>query len=139
MPPYAFLADLIVVVHFCYVTFTVGGELFILLGGAFRRAWVRNLAFRLVHLASVVLVAGEALTGTSCPLTVLEYRLRTLADQRVEAQISFVARLVRDIIFYDFPPWVFLSIYIGFAAVVGLTFVLIPPQRRSASTDANRA
>jgi hypothetical protein len=126
MPLYSFLADLVVVVHFCYVTFTVGGELIILLGGAFRWAWVRNLPFRIAHAAAVVLVAGEALAGTSCPLTVWEYRLRVLAGQRVEAQMSFIARLVRSIIFYDFPAWVFLSIYMGFAVLMALTFVIVP-------------
>lgn len=127
---FAFLADLIVVLHFCYVTFTVGGEIVILLGGALKWAWVRNLPFRIVHAASVVLVAGEALAGASCPLTVWEYRLRLLAGQRVEAQISFVARLVRSIIFYDFPAWVFLALYVGFAAAVVLTFILLPPMRK---------
>jgi Protein of Unknown function (DUF2784) len=128
----AFLADLVVIIHFCYVAFTVGGELVILLGGALRWAWVRNLAFRVAHLAAVVLVAGEALAGASCPLTVWEYRLRILAGQRVEAQISFVARLVRSIIFYDFPAWVFLVAYVGFAALVGLTFVFLRPRRKAA-------
>jgi hypothetical protein len=129
---FAFLADLILVVHFCYVTFTVGGELVILLGGALKWTWVRSLAFRIVHLAAVVLVAGEAMAGASCPLTVWEYRLRVLAGQRVEGQISFIARLVRSIIFYDFPAWVFLVMYVGFALIVCLTFVFIPPRRKGA-------
>jgi len=127
--PFALLADLILVLHFCYVTFTVGGELIILLGAGLRWGWVRNLAFRIGHLAAVVLVAGEALAGASCPLTVWEYRLRLLAGQQVEAQMSFVARIVRSIIFYDFPAWVFLAAYVGFAAAVALTFVFIPPRR----------
>ena len=138
MSPYALLADLIVIVHFCYVTFTVGGELLILVGGALWWPWVRNLAFRLVHLGSVVLVAGEALAGASCPLTMWEYRFRILAGQRVEEQISFVARLLRSIIFYNFPPWVFLVSYVGFAVVVGLTLVLIPPQYKPAQNARDR-
>ncbi|HUI72828.1 MAG TPA: DUF2784 domain-containing protein [Spirochaetia bacterium] len=130
MATYAFLADLIVVVHFCYVTFTIGGEIATLLGAAVKWNWIRNLPFRIVHVGSVVLVAGEALLGASCPLTVWEYQLRGMAGQRVEAQISFVARLVRSIIFYDLPAWVFLVLYIGFAAIVVLTFVLVPPSRK---------
>ena len=127
MATFPFFADLIVVVHFSYVTFTVGGEIVILLGGALGWSWIRNLPFRIAHLAAVVLVAVEALAGTSCPLTVWEYRLRILAGQRVEAQISFVARLVRSIIFYDFPAWVFLVMYVGFAAIVISTFLFLPP------------
>jgi len=124
---FAFLADAIVFLHFCYVTFTVGGEIAILLGGGLSWAWVHNLPFRLVHLVSVALVAVEALAGASCPLTVWEYRLRLLAGQRVEAQISFIARLVRSIIFYDLPSWVFLTAYVGFAVAVAVTFILLPP------------
>jgi membrane protein YdbS with pleckstrin-like domain len=59
---------------------------------------------------------------------VWEYQLRTLAGQRVEAQISFVARLVRSVIFYNFPAWVFLVAYVGFALLVVLTLFLVPPR-----------
>ena len=99
------LADIIVTVHFCYVGFTLGGEIFILLGGLFRWNWVRNLSFRIVHLASAALVAVEALAGAQCPLTTWEFRLRTAAGQHVEGQVSFVARLLHSVIFYDFPAW----------------------------------
>ena len=85
---YAFLADVIVSFHFCYVAFTIGGEILILLGGLLKWGWIRNLPFRIIHLVSVVVVAAEALGGASCPLTVWEYRLRMLAGQRVEGQIT---------------------------------------------------
>jgi hypothetical protein len=131
MTGFALLADLIVVVHLCYVGFTLGGEIVILLGGPLRWRWVRNLSFRIVHLASVALVAVEALAGAQCPLTTWEYQLRVMAGQRVEGQISFIARLVRSLIFYDFPAWVFLAAYVGFAILVGLSFVLVAPKRSS--------
>jgi hypothetical protein len=129
MAGFALLADIIVGVHFCYVGFTIGGEIVILLGGLFRWRWVRNLSFRIVHLASVALVAVEALAGAQCPLTTWEYKLRMMAGQRAEGQISFIARLVRSVIFYDFPAWVFLAAYVGFALLVGFTFILVAPQR----------
>jgi hypothetical protein len=135
---FALLADVVVAFHFCYVAFTIGGELLILAGDLFRWRWVRNLSFRVVHLSSVVLVAIEASTGTQCPLTVWEYQLRMRAGQSVEAQISFVARLVRSIIFYDFPAWVFLAAYVGFAVLVALTLVLIPPRRARPRKGAAR-
>ena len=46
----------------------------------------------------------------------------------MESQISSVARLVRSIIFYDFPSWVFLCAYVGFTIVVALTMLLIAPR-----------
>ena len=129
MSSFALLADFIVGVHFCYVMFTVGGEIVILLGGLFRWRWVRILSFRIVHLASVVLVALEAMVGAKCPLTIWEYQLRMMAGQSGDAQISFIARLVRRVIFYDLPAWVFLAAYVVFALLVGLTFILLAPQR----------
>jgi hypothetical protein len=130
MALYAVLADIIVLFHFCYVVFTVGGELVILLGGLLRWRWVRAVAFRMVHLAAVALVAAEALGGAACPLTTWEYRLRIAAGQRVEEQVSFIARLARSIIFHDFPAWVFVAAYVGFAILVGATFLIVPVRRR---------
>jgi hypothetical protein len=126
----ALLADIIVTIHFCYVGFTLGGEILILLGGLFRWSWVRNLTFRIVHLASVALVAVEALAGAQCPLTTWEYQLRIAAGQQLEGRIPFIARLLHSVIFYDFPAWVFLASYVGFAILVGLTFILVTPRRR---------
>lgn len=129
MSGYALLADIVVGFHFCYVSFAVGGELVILLGWAFRWGWVRNLTFRVVHLCAVALVAAESVIGVPCPLTTWEYELRALAGQTSEAQVSFVARLVRSIIFFDFPAWVFVVMYVSFALLVAATFVLVRPRR----------
>lgn len=128
---YALLADAIVVFHFLYVSFALGGEVLVLLGGLLRWGWIRNLPFRIAHLAAVVLVAVEALMGVVCPLTEWEYTLRELAGQRAERELSFVARLVRAVIFYDFPTWVFTLTYVLFAVLVAGTFFLFPPKRRS--------
>jgi hypothetical protein len=125
----AFLADLIVVIHFFIVAFCVVGELAILAGAAFRWNWIRNMAFRILHLCLVVYVAGEAVLGITCPLTEWEYRLRTLAGQQSDQSLSFVARIVRSILFYDFPSWVFTALYVGFGALILLTFILVKPRR----------
>jgi len=127
---YGFAADFIVVFHLCYVLFAVGGELLIVLGWLFRWPWIRNFAFRIVHLLAVVVVAVEALIGVFCPLTEWEYRLRFLAGQIVEGEIPFMARLVRRLIFYDFPAWVFTVAYILFALLVAASFFFVPPRRK---------
>jgi hypothetical protein len=111
------------------VLFAAGGEVLVLAGGLLGWRWTRNLPFRLAHLAAVVLVAVEALLGVVCPLTEWEFQLRELAGQHVERQLSFVARLVRSIIFYDFPTWVFTVAYVGFALLVAGSFLLFPPRR----------
>lgn len=125
---YAPLADVIAAFHLAYVAFAVGGEAFVLVGAALQCKAVRGFTFRIVHLSSVALVAIEATTATECPLTVWEYRLRHLAGQRVDEHLSFIARLVGAVIFYDFPQWVFTATHISFGCLVVLTYVLIPPK-----------
>jgi len=50
------LADVILVVHFAFVLFVVGGFALILAGAALGWAWIRNPAFRYAHLAAIVFV-----------------------------------------------------------------------------------
>lgn len=131
---YAALANVVLFVHAGYVTFTVGGEIAILLGAGLKWHWVRNLAFRITHTAAVVVVALEAIFGVSCPLTVWEYQLRLMANEHVRAQIPFMARLVRSIIFYNFPAWVFLVAYVGFGLLVVSTLIFVAPRRSRAAS-----
>jgi hypothetical protein len=126
----AFLADLIVLVHFLFVSFCVLGELAILLGAALRWKWIRDMVFRIAHLCTVLFVAAESIFGMICPLTEWEYRLRAAAGQHYDSDMSFLARIVRKIIFYDFPPAFFTALYIGFGALILATFFLIRPTRK---------
>jgi hypothetical protein len=126
----AIAADFISLIHFLYVVFVVGGQVSVLLGAALGWGWVRNPAFRIIHLAAVGLVAAEALVGMFCPLTIWEYDLRTLAGQSTERNLSFIARLMRMVIYYDFPAWVFTVMHISFGLLVIATFVLVPPRFR---------
>ncbi len=125
---YGPFADILVVIHFLYVLFAVGGQLLILMGGLCKWNAIRNALFRISHLVAVGLVAIEAATGIDCPLTVWEYDLRRLADQAVEQHLSFIARLVHLIIFYDFPHWVFTLMHLAFGLLDVFTYILIPPQ-----------
>lgn len=133
--PYALFADIIVVTHLCYVLFAVGGELIILWGAVFRWKGIRNPLFRISHLVAVALVAVEAAMAISCPLTLWEYGLRQAAGQEVEKDLSFIARVVRLIVFYDFPSWVFTVLHIAFGLLVLFTYILIPPRFRKRGTS----
>jgi hypothetical protein len=129
---YRLLADAIVLVHAAYVAFVVFGFVAILIGGLLRWRWIRNLKFRVLHLAAIVLVVVEAIAGAMCPLTTLEARLRERAGD-VGYPGDFVARIAHRLIFYDFPPWIFTVIYVAFAAMIIATFILVPPQSTSRS------
>jgi hypothetical protein len=119
------LADFILIVHFLFVAFVVGGLALIWTGAALGWAWSRNYWFRVAHLAAIVFVAAEALAGVWCPLTVWEAALRGQHTRR-----SFVAYWVHRVMFYDLPEWVFTIAYVTFALVVAGTLWLIPPVRR---------
>lgn len=101
---YSLLADLIVIVHFLYVMFALGGQAIIMVGWVFRWQFIRQPVFRIIHLVTVAFVAMEAVIGMICPLTEWEYNLRHMAGQSIDRDLSFIARLIRMIIFYDFPP-----------------------------------
>ena len=119
----ALLADAILVAHFGFVLFIVGGFALILLGGLFGWGWVRNRSFRITHLAAILFVAAESVAGIACPLTVWEDALR-----RAESGgPSFVGRWVGRLLYYDFPEWVFAVAYVLFAAAVAVAWRLVPP------------
>ncbi len=128
---YALLADFIVVLHFVYMSFIVGGQVLILLGWPLRWAWIRNMWFRGVHLASIVVVAAEAVAGIVCPLTDWEYQLRMKAGQSPE-EGSFVGRWAHRLLFYRFPEEVFTAVYVTFAVLVVATLIAVPPRRKKA-------
>ncbi|WP_461255851.1 DUF2784 domain-containing protein [Treponema sp. R80B11-R83G3] len=121
------IADLVVSIHFGYVTFVVGGLFVIILGGIFRWRFIKNFWLRAIHLAMILLVVFETLFGISCPLTDWEYELRITAGQQNVASESFIARLIHLLIFYDFPQIVFTIAYCVFGIAVIMTWWLIPP------------
>jgi len=127
---YAVLADTLVAVHFLIVLFVLGSQILIFMGRFLGWVWIRNLSFRVTHLVLTAFIAVQSLAGNLCPLTVWEYRLRHLAGQAVESDVLFMARLIRKIIFYDLPAWVFNVMYVSFGIIVIITFVLIPPEIR---------
>ena len=121
-----FLADAILLVHFAFVVFVVGGLALIWIGSVFRWRWVSSFWFRIAHLGAIVFVAIEAVIGLACPLTVWEATLRG----QVSEHTTFIERLVAPILFFDLPRWVFTALYLGFAVLVALTFWIVPPRRR---------
>lgn len=127
---YAFFADVLVGIHVLYVLFVVVGQIAVLGGGILGWKWIRNMTFRIIHLIAIAIVAVQSAVGVLCPLTIWEYRLREMAGQYAEWDISFTGRLLRMFIYYDFPEWAFMVLHIGFALVVLLTMILFPPRRK---------
>jgi len=129
---YRFLADVLVAIHAVWVAVVVFGLVAILIGAWLRWRWIRNIWFRVIHLGMIGLVVFETVFDLPCPLTVWEDQLRQAAGQTVQ-QGSFIGRFIHNLIFYDFPPWVFTVAYCVFGAVVLGTLILIPPRWRGTS------
>jgi hypothetical protein len=128
----AALADAVVVLHFAYAAFVVGGFAAILLGRLLGWGWIRNLPFRIVHFAAMAFVGVEGVIGLVCPLTELEYRLRLAAGAGAE-EGAFIARLAARLLYYDFPLWVFTAAYVALTLLAAWLLYAVPPRRRRRS------
>ena len=117
-------ADAILVVHFLFVLFVIGGLALTWIGVLCGWQWTRNLRFRIAHLVAIVFVAFEALLGIVCPLTEWENTLRGATHEK-----SFIARWVHQLMFFTAPEWVFTVLYVVFAMTVAATLWFIPPRR----------
>lgn len=124
---YRVLADLVVTLHFAYVTFVIVGLALTLTGGLLHWNWVRNFWFRIIHLLMIATVVVEAWFGITCPLTTWENKLRQLSGQAAYTG-SFIANLLHDAMFFDAEPWIFTLGYTLFGTIVLLTFVFAPPR-----------
>ena len=123
------LADLIVVAHLLVVGYVIGGQLAVRVGWAAGWGWVRNLWFRLSHLAVILVVAGQSALDQVCPLTTWELALRREAgEQGYEG--SFIGHLLRDLLYVDVPLATLNIVYIAFAGLVALSLFMVPPRRR---------
>lgn len=119
------LANIVAGAHLLIILFILLGVPLVYLGAALHWTWVRSRRWRMLHLGAIVFVAAESLLGMTCPLTMWE---DTLRGQRTAT--GFIERWIDKLIFYDAPTWVFTMAYVAFAALVLLTWILVPPTRR---------
>lgn len=129
-PPhiYRYLADAVLVIHVGVVLFIVGGLALILAGARFDWRWVRNLRFRVLHLAAIGYVVITTWFGMECGLTTLEQSLRIRAGQ-VTYTDDFIAYWLSRLIFFEASPWVFVVIYTAFGLLVAWAWFRIRPVR----------
>jgi hypothetical protein len=139
MTPYAWLADLVLVLHWLFVLFVVGGQLLVVLGWWRSWQWARNRAFRLSHLLAIGFVVAESWLGLACPLTTLEDNLRQLYEPGRGYAGSFVAHWLHELLFYAAPAWLFTAVYTAFGLLVLASYVLYPPRRRGTQGEQTRA
>lgn len=121
------LADTILVLHFLYVSFVIGGLLAVWIGAGLRWAWIRNFWFRILHLCAIAFVTLESVFGVVCPLTKWENELRYAKGGAYET--SFIQHWVHKILFYQAPESVFTILYIIFTVAVAGSLIFIKPRK----------
>ncbi len=131
------LADIILIIHFFYILFVVLGQCLIVMGGLRGWEWIRNRSFRSIHLAAIGLVVVLSWIGKPCPLTVLEVSLRKSAGQPVHMD-SFIEYWLNRFIYYDFPEWVFLTVYTIFGLIVLASWIWITPDYSKQKKSADK-
>lgn len=122
------LAGAVLILHFAFVLFVVGGQMVILIGWVSGWRWTRNWLFRVIHLGAIAFIVLEAWFGVACPLTVAESWLRALAGG-VGYETNFIVYWLGQLLYYRAPAWVFTVAYTMFAAVVVLTYYAYRPRR----------
>jgi hypothetical protein len=122
------MADLLAVVHFCFLAFIVGGQVLILIGWLAGWSWVRNFWFRGLHLGCIAFVAAEGLCGMQCPLTVWETAYRGGNLFNVSGS-GWIGTACHWLIYFRGVSIDWLQRgHIAFALLVLTTFVFAPPR-----------
>ena len=119
-----FLADLILIIHFAVVLFIIFGFFFPIFY-KFKFNFAKNYYIRIIHISLITIVLVETLAGVICPLTIIENLLRNSTQSE-----SLIAKLLRDLLFWDFSISYFLFIYfICFSWTVFIWF-FFPPNKK---------
>lgn len=132
---HAVLADAILLLHFAFVLFVVGGLMAIWAGYFAGWKFVRNPWFRVGHLAAMAIVVAEAVCGIVCPLTTWEANLRAKAGEETYAG-SFVQHWVHRVMFFEITERTFTVIYVVFFVLILLSLVVVRPRSFRARSHA---
>jgi len=126
-PPYQLFADAVLLVHFAFVVFVVGGLAFIFVGYLRDWRWAHSPWFRFTHLATIMVVVAQGWLGAECPLTTLEMWLRTKARETTYSG-SFIEHWLQTLLYFEAPAWVFSLVYTLFGLIVLATWWYVPPK-----------
>ena len=90
---YKILADLVTLLHFCWILFLVFGFIFAL----------KRLRIAILHLVGLIYASILNIMRWYCPLTYLENYLRSLHDPTMSYGGDFIIRHVDRFIYPDLP------------------------------------
>lgn len=134
------LADLVAVLHIGYFLFIVVGTVAIVVGPKLEWRWIRNLPFRLLHVAAVYVVLIEDAFGIPCPLNVMQWSLRTTAGGPQEVTEG-VSGILDGLLFRTIPGSALDVMYWSLGVLLLLLLYLVPPAswRSRRQTPSNQS
>ena len=120
-----YFADIVLVFHFCIVTFITFGFFLIPVGYKLDWGWTANTKLRTIHSGLMVFITLETLLGITCPLTSIENSLRGIYQSK-----SFIGYWIDQVIYWDLPTQFFIILYCIFLSWTLLMWKLFPPKKQ---------
>jgi hypothetical protein len=124
------LATVVLAVHLGVVVFNIFGMVAVPLGAWRSWRFVRGFWWRLVHLASLFVVALQALLGRACFLTIWQSAIEA---QQTSTAPPMIATWINRVLYWPLPLWVFAVGYVVVFIYVLLLWRWVPPRRRGAA------
>ena len=116
------IADALLFVHFSLAAFITLGFFIIPIGYKLGWNWIKNRNLRLLHLSLMGVITVETIVGLTCPLTVLENMFRD-----VDYSSSFMSYWIAQILYWDLPNHVFVTLYSLCLLWVSILWKICPP------------
>lgn len=113
----------VLAVHLAVIAFNLFGLAAIPLGAWRGWAFVRVRWWRALHLASLAVVALQALAGRACFLTIWQDEMSGAASEQ-----PLIMRVVNGLIYWPLPMWVFTAAYAAVFVYVLALWKLVPPR-----------
>jgi hypothetical protein len=135
MDGHVWLAQSVLALHVGVILFNIFGLIAVPLGAAFQWEFVRVFWWRALHIASLVVVAIQAMLGDACFLTYWQSDLLRAAGQ-MPSDEPLIQRTIEDLIFWSLPLWVFAAGYVAVLACAMVLWKLVPPRHIPAKPRA---
>jgi Protein of Unknown function (DUF2784) len=114
---------IILAAHSAVILFNLFGLIAVPIGAACGWRFVHIRWWRILHLASLGVVALQAAFGRACVLTLLQARLAGIA-----APVPLIMGWVDRLIYWPLPLWVFAVLYLLVFGYALALFWLVPPR-----------
>ncbi len=122
------IAQVILMFHLLIIAFNVAGLIVIPLGAWLNWKIVRIAWLRLLHLGLMIIVAGQAVMGRPCFLTIWQNDL----SRAHQVPTPLIMQWVNHLIYWNLPIWVFAIFYCLLLVYVLALTLLLPFGRRYA-------